>query len=120
MSIANEDSRKIREEAITAGLNKISKEQKITQDEKALQLLANHAVDEFQRQKSKIDLRRRTRLPFTRSANSVQKFVSTISEFLKAYSGLNEVAKGVDNQYGGLVTGALWVLVQVGIPISCL
>lgn len=95
------------------------REQKVTQEKSALQLLTNHAADQFPKQKSKLDLRRETRRPFARNANSLQKFMSTISDFLKAYSGLNEVAKGVDNQYGGLVTGALSLLVQVGIHIPC-
>lgn len=118
MSITGGDSRKAREAAITAKLSKISKQQKITQDSKALQLLANYAVDEVQEQKLKLDRRRGNRLPLARAGPTLQKFMSTFSHFMKAYSGLNEIAKGVDNQYGALVTGALSVLFQVRIPFS--
>ena len=118
MSITGGDSRKAREAAIAAKLSRISKQQKITQDSKALQLLANYAVVEVQEQKLKLDRRRGNRLPLVKTGPTLQKFMSTLSQFMKAYSGLNEIAKGVDKQYGTLVTGALSVLLQVGIPSS--
>ena len=116
MSFTGGDSREGREAAITAKLSRISKQQKITQDSKALELLANYAVDEAQEQKLKLDRRRGNRLHLARTGFTLQKFMSTFSQFMKAYSGLNDVAKGIDNQYGALVTGALSVLFQVRIP----
>ena len=120
MSFTDEDARRsriAREAAIRAKLEKLSKQQNVTTDSKALQVLADYAVDEVQEQKTKLDERRKARAHFARSGNALQKFMSTLSQFLKAYSGLIDVANGVDNQYGGLVIGALSVLVQVGNPI---
>ncbi|KAL8719984.1 MAG: hypothetical protein Q9181_007983 [Wetmoreana brouardii] len=111
---ANEDPQKAREAKITARLSKISKQQNVTQDSKRLQLLTHSAVDEAQQQKTRLHERRLARPCFAKSSVALQEFMSTISQFMKAYSGLNEVAKGVDSQYGGLVTGALSVLVQIG------
>lgn len=114
---ADEDARKAREAAICAKLSRISKQHKVTQDSKALQLLANYAVDEVQQQKTELETRRRARSPFAKTGNALQKFMSILSQFMKAYSGLNDVAKGADSQYGALVTGALSVLLQVSVPL---
>jgi hypothetical protein len=40
----------------------------------------------------------------------------TFSNFLTSYSGIVEVVKGVDNNYGGIAYGTLSVLLAVGIP----
>ncbi|KAL8702462.1 MAG: hypothetical protein Q9201_004367 [Fulgogasparrea decipioides] len=113
MVAANEDSRKAREATIAAKLKNISKQRNITQDSKTPQVLAHYAVDELQQQKTKLDERRGARPYLAKWSITLQKFISTTAEWMKAYSGLNDVAKGVDNQYGGLVTGALSVLLQI-------
>ncbi|KAL9600470.1 MAG: hypothetical protein Q9179_003193 [Wetmoreana sp. 5 TL-2023] len=104
MVAANEDSRKAREATIAAKLKNISKQRNITQDSKTPQVLAHYAVDELQQQKTKLDERRGARPYLAKWSITLQKFISTTAEWMKAYSGLNDVAKGVDNQYGGLVT----------------
>lgn len=105
--------RQKREAALRSRLGRISDENKVRPREEAIQSLADHAMDRLQQEKMKLDTRRRVRLPFLRTSTTLQKFVSALSQFMKAYSGLNEIAKGVDSQYGGLVAGALSILLQV-------
>ncbi|KAL8775344.1 MAG: hypothetical protein Q9209_000351 [Squamulea sp. 1 TL-2023] len=109
--IANEDRQKKREAEINKRLEKISKQQKVEQD---AEKLAYYAMEQKQQEKSKLDERRLDRHCIAKRTTALQEFMSTASEFLKAYSGLNEVTKGVDSQYGGLVSGALSVFFQIG------
>ena len=107
------DLRKAREAALDAKLRKVCQDQKITPDTEALENLAEKAVQEVKLQRTKLENRRRARTYVGRSGNALQKFTSTLSDFLKVYNGLTEVAKGIDTQCGGLVVGSLSVLAQV-------
>ena len=118
MTIRDGDLRKAREAALGAEIRKLCQHQKITWETETLQILADHSVDKVHLQRTKLEERRGARRYLGRSGNALQKFTSTLSEFIKVYNGLNEVAKGIDSQYGGLVTGALSVLAQVSVSNS--
>ena len=45
----------------------------------------------------------------------VQRFCNAFSSYLSAYTGIVEVVKGIDNQYGGLAYGTLSVLLSVSL-----
>ncbi|KAH7139859.1 hypothetical protein B0J13DRAFT_677006 [Dactylonectria estremocensis] len=45
----------------------------------------------------------------------VQKMACTFGDFLSSYSGIVEVVKGVDSQYGGLAYGMLSALLSVAV-----
>ncbi|KAL8908078.1 MAG: hypothetical protein Q9171_005596 [Xanthocarpia ochracea] len=111
---ADENSRRAREIAIKEKISRITKQQKIPQDIVALEKFMNDAVAEYQKQKTKLDEQRGNRQPLAKLGNTLQRFTYTWSQFMKVYAGLNEVAKGVDNQYGALASGTLGVLLQVG------
>ncbi|KAL8741197.1 MAG: hypothetical protein Q9184_008414, partial [Pyrenodesmia sp. 2 TL-2023] len=86
----------------------------VSQDSEALEKLMNDTVAEKDKRKTKLDERRKNRPPLAKFGNTLQRFTHTWSQFMKVYAGLNEVAKGVDSQYGALATGALAVLLQIG------
>ncbi|KAL8854295.1 MAG: hypothetical protein Q9221_001009 [Calogaya cf. arnoldii] len=130
-SNANESPRRDREKVIIARLTKIRKQQKVpqdteaskkllndtvevSQDSEALTKLMNDTVVEKDKRKTKLDERRKNRQPLAKFGNTLQRFTHAWSQFMKVYAGLSEVAKGVDSQYGGLASGALTVLLQVG------
>ncbi|KAI4256876.1 MAG: hypothetical protein L6R42_005972 [Xanthoria sp. 1 TBL-2021] len=71
-------------------------------------------VAEAQKGKTKLDERRKNRQPLAKFGNTLQSFTSTWYQFTQVYAGMNDVAKGIDSQYGGLASGALMVLLQVG------
>ena len=85
----------------------------IAADENALQKLAEQSTKQVSLAKTKLLERRRLRNVFKRKANSLQKFTSSLSQFLKAYPGLSEISKGADAQYGSLISGSLLLLVRV-------
>lgn len=97
-----------------ARLSSFCEHAKVTQSREACQALADFSVNEMQQQKMKLDDQRRARRSFLKAGHALQKFMSTLAQFIKAYSGLSELAKGADIQYGGLVTGALSLLLQIG------
>lgn len=115
---ADESPRRIREAAIKEKLTRIAKQQNVSQHSVAYEKLANDTVAEYQKQKTKLDERRRNRQPLAKFGYTLQSFTNTWSQFMKVYAGVNEVAKGIDNQYGALASGALAVLVQVSVHKS--
>lgn len=46
----------------------------------------------------------------------LQSFLCRFSDFLEAYSGIVEMMKGADQQYGGLAYGTLSLLLSVSVP----
>ncbi|KAL8709242.1 MAG: hypothetical protein Q9220_005985 [cf. Caloplaca sp. 1 TL-2023] len=108
-----EDSKKARETAIRARLTKISRQQNVEPKHGSLDNLACDAVIELQEQRTNLHRRRLARPPIARAGPIFQKFLSTFSQFMKTYHGLNEIAKGVHTQYGSLVIGTLSVLTQI-------
>ena len=114
MSTAEDDPRGVRKKKILEQLAQISKQQNIPQkDIKSLQKLVENAVKNVERLGKRLDEQRATRNIFSKSGNALQKFASSFSRFLKAYSGISELSKSVDSQYGGMVVGALSLLFQV-------
>lgn len=53
-----------------------------------------------------------------RVGNNTVVFVNNFSGFLQAYSGIVEVMKGADNQYGGLAYSTLSLLLIVRQPAT--
>ncbi|KAL9126195.1 MAG: hypothetical protein Q9217_004724 [Psora testacea] len=51
-------------------------------------------------------------------SRNVQNFATKFSEFLESYSGIVEVVKGADQQYGGLAYGTLSLFFIVGLNKS--
>ena len=116
MFTAEDDPRGVRKKKILEQLAQISKQQNIPQkDIKSLQKLVEDAVKDVEWLGKGLDEQRATRNFFSKSGNALQKFASSFSKFLKAYSGISELSKGVDSQYGGMVVGALSLLFQVRI-----
>lgn len=66
----------------------------------------------FARKEWKRARKHSTRLP----GKWIQTWLDTFSAFLTNYSGIVEVVKGVDNQYGGIAYGTLSVLLCVSLP----
>ncbi len=122
MSTTEDDPRGLRKKEILEKLAQISKQQNIPQEKdiKSLQKLVEDAVKDVERLGKGLDKQRATRNIFTKSGNALQKFASSFSKFLKAYSGISELSKGVDSQYGGMVVGALSLLFQVRKLTFCL
>ncbi|KAI4104301.1 MAG: hypothetical protein LQ339_003920 [Xanthoria mediterranea] len=110
MSSADRSSQSVREAAIRKKISRIAKQYNISLES----VNAEQLVAEAQKGKTKLDERRRTRRPLAKSGNTLQRFANAWSQFMKVYAGVNEVAKGIDNQYGALASGALMVLLQVG------
>ena len=92
----------------------------ISADENGLQKLAEQSTAQVSLARKKLLERRRARNFFKRSGNSLQKFISSLSQFLKAYPGLNDISKGADAQYGSLISGSLLLLVRVRPSVSLL
>lgn len=109
MSSADRSSQSVREAAIRKKISRIAKQYNISLES----VNAEQLVAEAQKGKTKLDERRRTRRPLAKSGNTLQRFANAWSQFMKVYAGVNEVAKGIDNQYGALASGALMVLLQV-------
>ncbi|KAL8895481.1 MAG: hypothetical protein Q9207_008157 [Kuettlingeria erythrocarpa] len=95
-SSADESSRSAREAVIRKKINKISKQHKVSQDIFALEKVANHAVAEYEGQRTKLDERRENRQLLAKYGVTLQKFTYTWSQFMKVYAGINEVAKSID------------------------
>ncbi|KAL9629702.1 MAG: hypothetical protein Q9204_005127, partial [Flavoplaca sp. TL-2023a] len=106
----DESSRAVREAAIKDRLGKIAKQQNVILDNVTVEKL----VAEVQTWKTKLDERRRNRQSLAKFGNTLQAFTNTWSQFLKVYAGVCEIAKGIDNQYGAIASGALMVLLQIG------
>ena len=109
MSSADQSSRSVREAAIRQKVSRIAKQYNVSVEN----VTAEQLVAEAQKGKTKLDQRRRTRHPLAKWGNTLQRFANAWSQFMKVYAGVNEVAKGIDNQYGALASGALMVLLQV-------
>lgn len=50
-----------------------------------------------------------------KAGSSVQPGLAAINDFLTSYSGLAEVMKGADQQYGGIAYGMLSLLLSVAV-----
>lgn len=109
MSSAGESSRRVREAAIKLKISRIAKQHNVSLESVTVEKL----VAEAQKGKTKLDERRKNRQPLAKFGNTLQSFTSTWYQFTKVYAGVNDVAKGIDNQYGALAIGALMVLLQV-------
>ncbi|KAL8878093.1 MAG: hypothetical protein Q9198_004028 [Flavoplaca austrocitrina] len=110
ISNVDESSRTVRDAAIKERQGKIAKQQNVNLDN----VTVDELVAEAQMWKTKLDERRRNRQSLTKSGNTLQRFTNTWSQFLKVYAGVCEIAKGIDNQYGAIASGAFMVLLQVG------
>ena len=49
----------------------------------------------------------------------LQTFMTRFAEFLEAYSGIVEIIKQADNQYGGLAYSTVSLLLLVGADVPC-
>ena len=49
----------------------------------------------------------------------LQTFMTRFADFLEAYSGIVEIIKQADSQYGGLAYSTLSLLLLVGADMSC-
>ena len=109
MSSADQSSQSVREAAIRKKISRIAKQYNVSLES----VTAEQLVAEAQKGRTKLEERRRTRHPLAKWGNTLQRFANAWSQFMKVYAGVNEVAKGIDNQYGALTSGALMVLLQV-------
>ncbi|KAL8750952.1 MAG: hypothetical protein Q9199_006741 [Rusavskia elegans] len=116
MSSADESSRRVREAAIKLKISRIAKQHNVSLEHNPSleSVTIEELVAEAQKGKTKLDERRKNRQPLAKFGNTLQRFTSTWYQFTKVYAGVNDVAKGIDNQYGALASGALTVLLQVG------
>ncbi|KAL8790409.1 MAG: hypothetical protein Q9195_006365 [Heterodermia aff. obscurata] len=85
----------------------------ITAGENGLQKLAEQSTRQVSIARTKLLERRRGRNFFKRSGNSLQRFASSLSQFLNAYPGLSDISKGADAQYGSLISGSLLLLFRI-------
>ena len=90
----------------------------ISPDQNGLQKLVEESTSHVSLARTKLLERRRGRNFFKRRGNSLQKFLSSLSQFLKAYPGLSDISKGADAQYGSLISGSLLLLVRVRYSVS--
>ncbi len=109
ISSADESFRTVREAAVKKRIRVMAKQHHVNLDNVTIDSLAA----EVQKRKTKLDERRRTRHSFAKFGNALQRFAKGWSQLSKVYAGMNEVAKGIDNQYGAIASGALMVLLQV-------
>ena len=75
------------------------------------------AVQEATAQKSLWGVRRKQGI--RRVGSVTQSFAKNFSAFLAGYSGVVEMVKTGDNQYGGLAYGTLSLLLSVGKAFDC-
>lgn len=89
----------------------------ISLDHIGLQKLVEESTSHVSLARTKLLERRRGRNAFKRRGNSLQRFTSSLSQFLKAYPGLSDISKGADAQYGSLISGSLLLLVRVRFSV---
>lgn len=53
-----------------------------------------------------------------KATTNIQSFLTTFADFLESFSGICEIVKGADQQYGGLAYGTLSVLLGVAVHKS--
>jgi hypothetical protein len=113
-------SRRVRADNIRQNLIRISEKYHLTpiEDLDTLEKLADDAANQVQNLEKRLEGRRAARSIPAKSGHALQQFASTIHDFLKVYSGVVEVSKGVDAQYGGIVCGALSLLVSVSTRMA--
>ena len=120
----NDDCRN-REAYIRERMEKLRMKYKISSDDisangNGLQKLAEQSSTQVSLARTKLLERRRRRNAFKRSGNSLQRFISSLSQFIQAYPGLSDISKGADAQYGSLISGSLLLLFRVRSLVSIL
>ena len=112
------DECRIREAHIRERLEKFCVKHKISWDDisadkTSLQKLVEQSITQVSLAGTRLINRRRGRNVFKRGGNRLQKLISSLSEFLRAYPGLSDISKSADAQYGSLISGSLLLLVRV-------
>lgn len=100
---------------------RVQKDKGITQDINALKASAKDLEIQFahvKKAQSDLEQRRRDRNFVAKSGNALQIFASHFNAFLDAYSGIYGIAQAADNQYGGLATQTLSLLLIVLISLT--
>jgi len=80
-----------------------------------LHKLAEEVIEEAKTKRKMLLRKRQDRKKLATAGEVYEKFATRFLDLLEAYSGLTEVAKGVNPQYGGLVCGSLSLLFIVFI-----
>ena len=78
----------------------------------SLEELLSHSLYDATGQRDKHASSQKT---IVKVGKATQTFASNFSSFLQAYSGIIEIMKGADQQYGGVAYSALSLLLIVGI-----
>jgi len=84
-------------------------------DDKALEILLSECLDDAQHQRGKIQQNQKI---MKRVGKKTVVFANNFSSFLQAYSGIVEIMKGTDQQYGGLAYSTLSLLLIVREPVT--
>ncbi len=82
-----------------------------TADADSLEKLLSHRLNEATGRRDKHAGNQRS---IVKVGKATQTFASNFSGFLQAYSGIIEIMKGADQQYGGIAYSALSLLLIVG------
>ena len=82
-----------------------------TADADSLEKLLSHRLNEATGRRDKHAGNQQS---IVRVGKATQTFASNFSGFLEAYSGIIEIMKGADQQYGGVAYSALSLLLIVG------
>ena len=82
-----------------------------TANAESLEALLLHSLNEATGQRDKHTSNQRR---IVRIGKATQTFANNFSSFLQAYSGIIEIMKGADEQYGGAAYSALSLLLIVG------
>lgn len=86
------------------------------EEESATVELATLAVEEANTEKTRWGTRRKQ--GSRQIGSTIQRFAKNFSAFLESYSGIVEMVKTGDNQYGGLAYGTLSLLLSVNAQKS--
>lgn len=82
-----------------------------TADAESLEQLLSHCLNEATARRDTHISDKRT---IVKVGKATQTFANNFSGFLQAYSGIIEIMKGADQQYGGVAYSALSLLLIVG------
>ena len=89
---------------------------KIVEIEDDLEDETSQALGQAQREHRSWGIKRST--GGRKVGTGIQSFMTTFSEFLESYSGIVELVKAADNQYGGLAYGTLSLFLSVSRTMS--
>jgi tetrahydromethanopterin S-methyltransferase subunit E len=94
---------------------KVLTDVRVTKDLEELRRTVQDELAKTMQARESLENSRKARFFLARSGNAAQGFMSDLSKFLDAYSGICGVAKAADAKFGGVVTESLSLLLIVSI-----